>query len=132
MADAVPSSLYNSEDLFIYVSQNVWRAYKRALGGFQADGVGANGSMAQGPNQDIDIQYFDGIKVVCANGLADNTMVSTLKTNLVFCDWLVKSDSNEIKVLDMSDLDGSKNVRFIARYTAGVQIAVLEDVVFYS
>ena len=90
MADAVPSSLYNSEDLFIYVSQNVWRAYKRALGGFQADGVGANGSMAQGPNQDIDIQYFDGIKVVCANGLADNTMVQYFKAKFSICDRLVK------------------------------------------
>ena len=131
VADAVPSSLYGNEDLYIYVSQNVWRAYKRALGGFQADGKGGNGSMAMGTNQDIDIQYFDGIKVVCANGLADNTMVATLKSNLFFGTGLL-SDHNEIKVLDMADLDGSKNVRFIARYTAGVQIAVLEDVVFYS
>ena len=131
VADAVPSALYGNEDLFIYVSQNVWRAYKRALGGFAADGVGANGFMAQGTNQDIDIQYFDGMKVVCANGLSDNTMVATLKSNLYFGTGLL-SDHNEIKVLDMADLDGSKNVRFIARYTAGVQIAVLEDVVFYS
>lgn len=131
VADAVPSSLYGNEDLFIYVSQNVWRAYKRALGGFQADGKGGNGSMAMGTNQDIDIQYFDGIKVVVANGLADDTMVSTLKSNLYFGTGLL-NDANEIKVLDMADLDGSKNVRFIARYTAGVQIAVLEDVVFYS
>jgi hypothetical protein len=131
VADAVPSSLYGNEDLYIYVSQNVWRAYKRALGGFQADGKGGNGSMAMGTNQDIDIQYFDGIKVVVANGLADDTMVSTLKSNLYFGTGLL-NDQNEIKVLDMADLDGSKNVRFIARYTAGVQIAVLEDVVFYS
>ena len=131
VADAVPSSLYGNEDLYIYVSQNVWRAYKRALGGFAADGLGANGYMAQGQNQDIDIQYFDGISVVCANGLADDTMVSTLKSNLFFGTGLL-ADHNEVKVLDMADLDGSKNVRFIMRYTAGVQIAVLEDVVFYS
>ena len=131
VADAVPSSLYGNEDLFIYVSQNVFRAYKRALGGFQSNGVGANGVNGLGNNQDIDIQYFDGIKVVAANGLADDTMVSTLKSNLFFGTGLL-SDHNEIKVLDMADLDGSKNVRFIARYTAGVQIAVLEDVVFYS
>ena len=131
VADAVPSSLFSNEDLYIYVSQNVFRAYKRALGGFQANGVGANGVNGLGNNQDIDIQYFDGIKVVAANGLADDTMVSTLKSNLFFGTGLL-SDHNEIKVLDMADLDGSKNVRFIARYTAGVQIAVLEDVVFYS
>jgi len=131
VADAVPSSLYGSEDLYIYVSQNIFRAYKRALGGFSANGVGANGVNGLGNNQDIDVQYFDGIKVVAANGLADDTMVSTLKSNLFFGTGLL-ADHNEIKVLDMADLDGSKNVRFIARYTAGVQIAVLEDVVFYS
>ena len=131
VANAVPNSLYGKDDLFIYVSPTVWRSYKSALGGFAANGVGANGFMAQGTNQDIDIQYFDGIKVVCANGLADDTMVSTLKSNLYFGTGLL-NDQNEIKVLDMADLDGSKNVRFIARYTAAVQIAVLEDVVFYS
>jgi len=131
VADAVPSSLFGSEDLYIYVSQNIFRAYKRALGGFSANGVGANGVNGLGNNQDIDVQYFDGIKVVAANGLADDTMVSTLKSNLFFGTGLL-ADHNEIKVLDMADLDGSKNVRFIARYTAGVQIAVLEDVVFYS
>jgi hypothetical protein len=131
VADAVPSSLYGNEDLYIYVSQNIFRAYKRALGGFAANGVGANGVNGLGANQDIDVQYFDGIKIVAANGLADNNMVSTLKSNLYFGTGLL-SDQNEIKVLDMADLDGSKNVRFIARYTAAVQIAVLEDVVFYA
>jgi len=131
VADAVPSSLYGNEDLYIYVSQNIFRAYKRALGGFSANGVGANGVNGLGNNQDIDVQYFDGFKVVAANGLADDTMVSTLKSNLFFGTDLL-ADHNEIKVLDMADLDGSKNVRFIARYTAAVQIAVLEDVVFYS
>ena len=131
VADAVPSSLYGNEDLYIYVSQNIFRAYKRALGGFAANGVGANGVNGLGANQDIDVQYFDGIKIVAANGLADNNMVSTLKSNLFFGTGLL-SDQNEIKVLDMADLDGSKNVRFIARYTASVQIAILEDVVFYA
>jgi hypothetical protein len=131
VVDAIPSSLYGNDDLLMYVSQNVFRAYKRALGGFQANGVGANGVNGQGANQDIDVQFFDGVKVVSANGLADDTMVATLKTNLYFGTGIL-SDANEIKVLDMADLDGSKNVRFIARYTAGVQIGVLEDVVFYS
>ena len=129
--DAIPSSIVNNEDLFIYASNNVFRSYKRALGGFQSQGQGANGVNGLGNNQDVDVQYFDGVKIVVANGLADDTMVATLKTNLYFGTGLL-SDANEIKVLDMADLDGSKNVRFIARYTAGVQIGVLEDVVFYS
>ena len=129
--DAIPSSIVNNEDLFIYASNNVFRAYKRALGGFQSQGQGANGVNGLGNNQDVDVQYFDGVKIVVANGLADDTMVATLKTNLYFGTGLL-ADANEVKVLDMADLDGSKNVRFIARYTAGVQIGVLEDVVFYS
>ena len=131
VVDAIPSSLYGNDDLLMYVSQNVFRAYKRALGGFQANGVGANGVNGQGANQDIDVQFFDGVSVVSANGLADNKMVATLKSNLYFGTGLL-SDAQEIKILDMSDLNGSKNIRFIARYTAGVQIGVLEDVVFYS
>ena len=131
VVDAIPSALYGNEDLYIYVSQNIWRAYKRALGGFQANGQGANGFMAQGNNQDIDIQYFDGVKVVAANGLADNTMIAAEKSNLFFGTGLL-ADHNEVKVLDMADLDGSKNVRFIMRYTAGVQYAVVEDIVTYG
>lgn len=131
VVDAIPSSIVNNEDLFIYASNNVFRAYKRALGGFQANGQGANGVNGLGNNQDVDVQYFDGISIVVANGLADDKMVATLKSNLYFGTGLL-ADHNEIKVLDMADLDGSKNVRFIARYTAGVQIGVLKDVVFYS
>ena len=131
VVDAIPSSLYGNEDLYLYVSQNIFRAYKRALGGFQANGQGANGVNGLGNNQDVDIQYFDGVKIVAANGLTDNKIVATLKTNLYFGTGLL-ADHNEVKVLDMADLDGSKNVRFIMRYTAGVQIGVLEDVVYYS
>ena len=123
VVDALPPSLYGNEDLYIYVSQNVLRAYKRALA--------TTGGSVQGNNQDLNVEFFDGVKVVAANGLANDTMVSTLKSNLYFGTGLL-SDQNEIKVLDMADLDGSKNVRFIARYTAAVQIAILEDVVFYA
>tara|TARA_R110002153_G_scaffold152986_2_gene304745 strand:+ start:6120 stop:7022 length:903 start_codon:yes stop_codon:yes gene_type:complete len=123
VVDALPSSLYGNEDLYIYVSQNVLRAYKRAL-------ATAGGSV-QGNNQDLNVEFFDGVKVVAANGLTDNKIVATLKSNLYFATGLL-SDHNEVKVLDMSDLDGSKNIRFIMRYTAGVQIGVLEDVVYYS
>ena len=131
VVDAIPASLYSNEELFIYVSQNIFRAYKRSLGGFQANGVGANGVNAQGNNQDVDIQFFDGVKVVACNGLANDTMISTLKSNLVFgCSLL--SDLQEVKVLDMSDLDGSQNVRFIMRYSAGVNYSVKEDIVYYS
>jgi hypothetical protein len=131
VVDQIPASLYGNENLYIYASQNIFRAYKRALGGFQANGVGANGVNGQGNNQDIDVQFFDGVKLVSCNGMADNTMVAAEKENLYFGTGLL-SDYNEVKVLDMADLDGSQNVRFIMRYTAAVQYSVVEDIVLYA
>ena len=131
VVDAIPATLYGRDDLHIYVAQNVFRAYKRSLGGFAASGVGANGFMAQGNNQDINILYFDGVKIFMANGLANDKMVATTKDNLWFGTGLL-SDSQEVKVLDMADLDGSQNVRVIMRFTAGVQYGVSEDIVAYG
>ena len=131
VVDEIPSALYGRDDLFIYVSQNIFRAYKRALGGFQSGGQGAAGVGSEGNNQDINILYFDGVKIFMANGLAANTAVATTKDNLQFGTGLL-SDHQEVKVLDMADLDGSQNVRIIMRFTAGVQYGVVEDIVTYG
>ena len=131
VVDAIPSALYGKDGLHIYVAQNVFRAYKRALGGFQANGQGANGFMAQGNNQDINIQYFDGVKIFMANGLADDTMIASEKDNLWFGTGL-QSDFNEVRILDMADIDGSQNVRVIMRFLAGVQYGIVEDIVTYG
>lgn len=58
-------------------------------------------------------------------------MVAAEKSNLFFGTGLL-NDQNEVKVLDMSDLDGSKNLRFVMRYTAGVQYGIASDIVFYG
>ena len=129
--DAIPEQLLQDEGLFVYVANNVYRNYKRSLGGFQANGQGANGVNGLGNNQDIDVQMFDGIKIVPVNGLSSNKMIASVKDNLYFGTGLL-SDYNEVKVIDMADIDGSKNVRFIARYTAAVQYAVVEDIVSYG
>jgi len=130
IADAVPSEVLYKEDLHIYVSTNIFQAYKRALGGF-ASNVGAAGVMDLGPNQNINIEMFDGIKIFRAAGLADNTAVAAEKSNLFFGTGLL-GDHNEVKVLDMADLDGSQNVRVIMRFTAGAQYGNIEDIVTYG
>ena len=131
VVDAIPKSIYSNDDLFIYVSQNIWRAYKRSLGGFGTGGLGANGVNGQGNNQDVNIQSFDGIKLVCANGLAKNTMIATTKSNLYFGTGLL-ADHNEVKVIDMAPTLGEQNVRFIMRYTAAVQYSISEDIITYG
>lgn len=132
IVDAIPSTLYGEEDMFIYVSQNIARAYVRSLGGFGASGLGAAGTNDQGTQWwNNGSLSFDGVKLFVANGLGDNDAIATTKSNLFFGTGLL-ADHNEVKVLDMADLDGSDNVRVVMRFTAGCQVGVIEDVVTYG
>ena len=132
IVDAIPSSLYGSEDLHIYVSQNIARAYVRALGGFSVAATSNSGVGAQGTQWwNNGALSFDGVKIAIANGLGDNIALAAEKSNLFFGTGIL-NDTNLVKVLDMSDLDGSDNVRVIMRMTGGVQYAIAEDIVTYG
>lgn len=133
IVDAVPAALYGREDLNIYVSQKIARAYVRALGGFGASGLGAAGINAEGTQWFSNGQplNFDGVNIFMANGLTGDKAVCTYKDNLAFGTGLL-SDHNEVKLIDMSEVDGSQNVRFVMRMTGGVQVGVIEDVVTYG
>jgi len=131
--DALPTAVYGKEDLKIYVSQNIARAYIRALGGFGASGLGANGTDNKGTQwySAFNDLYFDGIKLFVANGLAANTAVATYTENLFFGTGLM-SDMQEIKVIDMGEYDGSQNVRYVLRAGMAVNYASVEDIVTYG
>jgi len=132
VVDAIPAALYGKEDLTIYVPQNVAKAYVRALGGFGASGLGANGVNNAGTTwyNGGDLA-FDGVKLFVASGLPTNDMIAAQKSNLFFGTSLL-ADWQEVKLLDMADLDGSKNVRVIMRMAAGCQIGIGADVVYYT
>ena len=131
MIDALPSALYGKEDLTLYVSNNIYRAYVRALGGFAAAGVGANGYDNKGTNQVLNDLYFDGVRIFLANGLANNTALLAQTSNLYFATGLM-NDMNEVRVIDMAENDGSQNVRVILRFTADVKYGFASDVVSYG
>ena len=132
IVDAIPAALYGKEDLYLYVSQNIARAYVRALGGFGASGLGANGTNAQGTQWfNNGSLSFDGVKIFVANGLASNTAIAAQKSNLYFGTGLL-NDQNEVKLIDMADIDGSQNVRVVVRFSAGVQYGVVEEIVTYG
>ena len=128
VADAIPTAVYGSEDLYIYAASDVIRAYSRALGGFQSGGEGANGYENKGNNQSLGSLFFDGIPVVPARGAADGTIIAAEKANLFFGTGLL-NDLNEVRVIDMAENDGSQNVRVVMRFTAGVQYAQVTDIV---
>ena len=131
VADAIPSTVYGKEDLFIYVASNVYRAYVRALGGFSSN-IGAAGTDNKGTQWfNGGNLTFDGINIVLAKGLPTNIMVAAQKSNLYFGTGLL-SDHNEVKVIDMADLDGSQNVRVVMRFTAGIQHGIGSEIVLYT
>lgn len=131
VADAIPSTIYGKEDLYIYVASNVYRAYVRALGGFSSN-IGAAGTDNKGTQWfNGGNLTFDGINIALAKGLPTNIMVAAQKSNLYFGTGLI-SDHNEVKVLDMADLDGSQNVRIVMRFTAGIQHGIGSEVVLYT
>ena len=66
-----------------------------------------------------------------AQGLANEQALTAEKSNLWFGTGLM-SDQNEVKVIDMADLDGSQNVRIVMRFTAGIQYGIGSEIVWYA
>jgi len=132
IVDAADAAVLGKEDLTLYISNNIARAYIRSLGGFGTAGLGGNGVDSKGTTWYNGGQLtFEGINIFVAQGLGDNKAVLAQKSNLFFGTGLL-DDRNEVRVIDMSETDGSQNVRVVMRYTAGVQIGIGSDIVYYS
>ena len=122
IVDAIPSGVYGKEDLTIYISQNIAKAYV----GAQA-ALGYRDLYHVGQTE----MNFQGIPLFATGGLADNTAVAAQKSNLFFATGLL-NDRNEVRVIDTADFLGDDNVRVVMRYTAGVQHGIGSDIVLYS
>ena len=122
MKAQIPTQLLFHPDLRLYVSPGVASAYIHALG---AQNYQFESFVGVKPLN------YDGIQIEVANGMANDELMISLNTNLFFGTNLL-GDLNEAKVLDMSNLNGSDNVRVIYRFTGGTQIAIGEDVVTYK
>lgn len=73
---------------------------------------------------------FNGIDLVHCPGMTASYMVAAQKSNMFFGTGLM-SDYNEVKLLDMADLDGSQNYRVIFRYTADTQFGIGQDIAIH-
>lgn len=120
--DAIPNALFK-DDLRIYVPISWYRLYVRAQS--------ALGYVDKYNNQDLGDVQIEGVPLVVCPGMSDNVAICTYKDNLYFGTGLV-SDHNQVKVIDMEDIDGSDNVRFIMKMSAAVQFANGEDIVTYG
>jgi len=127
VVNSIPNAVYGKEDLLLYVPTNVAKAYQQALAG---GAVGANGWNNQMNVGDKPFN-FNGIEIVMCPGMSASTVVAAQKSNLHFGTGLL-SDYNEVRVLDMANIDGSQNYRIIMRYTGGTVVGIPSDVVYYG
>ena len=122
VVDAIPATIYGNEGLSIYISQADARSYVRA----QAT-LGYKDLYHVGQTE----MDFEGIKLFVANGLVSGTIVAGEKDNLMFGTSL-QSDMNEVRILDLANVDGSQNVRVIMRFSATVNYAIGAELVLYQ
>ena len=119
VVDAVPSTIYGNEGLSIYISQADSRSYVRAQAA-----LGYKDLYHVGQTE----MDFEGVKLFVANGLNSGQMIAAEKENLHFGTGL-QNDMNEVKLIDLADIDGSQNVRVIMRFSAGVNYAIGSEIV---
>ena len=117
------SATLRKEDLHIYMSPKTYALYISAVSTLgYVNAYNMNGDYAP---------VFEGYKIAVCNGMIDNQVVAAEKSNLYFGTDLL-SDATRITVLDLANLNGSDNLRLVARYSAGVQTGVGADIVRQS
>jgi len=120
--DAIKDANYGQEDLGIYIGTAAMKFYISA----QAT-LGYQDQFHVGVSE----ANFEGTKLILAPGMSANKMIAARKTNLFFATDLA-SDMAEVRVLDMTENDGSDNVRLVMKWNAGVGFATGSDVVLYA
>ena len=120
---AIPTTVYTKEDLYIYMSPKTYRLYISAI-----STLGYVNAYSM--NGDYDA-VFEGLKLAVCNGMKNDVLVAAEKSNLYFGTDLL-SDAANINLLDLSQIDGSQNIRAICRYSGGTQVGIGADTVLVS
>lgn len=111
LAANIPAIL-RKEDLHIYMSPKTYSLYISAVSTLGY----VNAYQMNGDYEPV----FEGYKIAVCPGMRDNGLVIAEKSNLYFGTDLL-SDQTRIQLMDMSALDGSDNMRLVARYSGGVR-----------
>jgi hypothetical protein len=127
VVNSIPDTVYGKPDVLLYVATDVAKAYQQALAGGAIGANGWNNQMNVGEKP----FNFNGIEIVWCPGMTASKIVAAQKSNLFFGTGLL-SDYNEVKVIDMANIDGSQNYRIVMRYTGGTQFGIGQDIVYYG
>ena len=121
--DNLPATSYMKDDLYLYLGVEAYRFYIAKISELGY----VNAYNMQGDYSPL----FNGVKVAVCPGMPADTIVAAQQGNLFFGTDLI-SDQTEIKMLDMSNLDGSDNVRVIAKFSGAVQCGIGSEIVVVS
>ena len=117
------SAVLRKEDLHIYMSPKTYAIYVSAVSTLgYVNAYNMNGDYAP---------VFEGYKIAVCNGMPNDQLVAAEKSNLFFGTDLL-TDQTRIALMDMAALDGSDNMRLVARYSGGVQLGIGADIVHQS
>ena len=121
VVNAIPAAVLKQgrSELVIFVSHAVSMFYEQALA---AQGVNRNDS------QDFSSIY--GIEVRAVGGLSSDDIMSAGARKNYYLATDLTSDFNDVKILDMRDLDGSDNIRFKLAAKFDVNIGWVTETVY--
>ena len=120
--ESISDALFGKDDLYIYMSPTSYQMY-----------IQASSALTNFPYAYMSEDYmpiFNGVKLAVCNGMSNDELVVAQKSNLFFGTDLVSDvDGASIRIMDMSALDGSDNMRIVCKYKAGVRQGIVADIV---
>lgn len=128
MAANVPAIL-GKDDTHIYMNSKTYALYISAVSTLgYVNAYNMNGDYEP---------VFEGYKIAVCPGMPDNQMVAAQKSNLYWgtdlvSDFGTTGTGAKISIMDMANLDGSDNLRCVARYSGAVQTGIGADIVRQS
>ena len=119
---AAPSTIkFKKGDLRFYVSANVAQAYELAA---------ASGNTQTYVTLPLGLTFL-GIQMVVAEGMPDNTIVLTLKNNLIYA-FDAEGDSKALKAVNLSDTVAEPYIRTRANLKVGFYHTNPTEIVVYN
>ena len=120
--NAIPEELIGAEDMRIFVSSAIYRAYRQAL---------ATSSSEVNFMQNYNELHFLDVKILKAKGLSSKKMVAARTSNLLLLTDLM-SDFEDIQILPQKSVTGVPVVRMIGEFKFGVGYIYGSEVVYYN
>jgi len=117
----IPANVYGRDDLRIYMNMKTYRFYISAISTLgYVNAYNMNGDY---------VPVFEGITIQPCPGMPDDQLVAAETSNLFFGTDLISDMGASMRMLDMTDLDGSDNMRVVAKFSGGVQVGIGADAV---